>query len=76
MAFMASEIPTHRTLPARARSARPPHKAIAMPRAANTSAPASGIPACIAATTLTYFLVLRIAGTRMLASEHDKRSAV
>jgi len=51
MAFMASEIPTHRTLPARARSARPPHKAIAMPRAANTSAPASGIPACIAATT-------------------------
>ena len=30
----------------------------------------------VAATTLNYFLVLRIAGTRMRASEHDKRSAM
>ena len=30
----------------------------------------------VAATTLTYFLVLRIAGRRMLAPEHDQRSAV
>jgi hypothetical protein len=52
-AFIATDVPTAATFSARARTARRPCSASAIPSEANTSAATSGMAACTAATTGT-----------------------
>src|SRR5260370_4334635 len=83
MAFMNTLAPTEARFSARARSARRPCTASAMPRQANTSAAASGIAAsraamagrCRVASTIRYWAV-KLTAAAAAASTHNPAAAL